>query len=298
MRFADCKFSFVKHYKIFFAISIIFLLIGIGSMIVKGFNLGIDYTGGSLMDVQFNKPVTVTQVRETLKKHDLGNAIIQLESADAQVSEAKGVLIRTSIINDETRREVMSDLTKDLGEYKVNRVENVGATVGGELIQQAVLAIVISWVLMIIYITIRFQFKSAIAAIIALVIDVLVTVSYFSLLHLEIDSTFVAALLTVVGYSINGTIVIFDRIRENLKMHRRSETMTDLVDHSIWATMTRTMYTNGTSIFAVLAIFVFGGETIHNFSFAMLVGFCSGCYTSIFLSGPLWLLLSGHKAGE
>ena len=113
MRFADCKFSFVKHYKIFFAISIIFLLIGIGSMIVKGFNLGIDYTGGSLMDVQFNKPVTVTQVRETLKKHDLGNAIIQLESADAQVSEAKGVLIRTSIINDETRREVMSDLTKE-----------------------------------------------------------------------------------------------------------------------------------------------------------------------------------------
>ena len=298
MRLADCKFSFVKHYKIFFAISIIFLLIGIGSMIVKGFNLGIDYTGGSLMDVQFNKPVTVTQVRETLKKHDLGNAIIQLESADAAVEQAEGVLIRTQVINDEDRQAVMSEFKEKLGDYEINRVENVGATVGGELIQQAVLAIVISWILMIIYITVRFQFKFAIAAIVALVIDVLVTVSYFSLLHLEIDSTFVAALLTVVGYSINGTIVIFDRIRENLKMHRRSETMTDLVDHSIWATMTRTMYTNGTSIFAVLAIFLFGGETIHNFSFAMLVGFCSGCYTSIFLSGPLWLFLSGHKAGE
>jgi preprotein translocase subunit SecF len=112
----------------------------------------------------------------------------------------------------------MADFTKDLGEYKINRVENVGATVGGELIQQAILAIVISWILMIIYITVRFQFKFALAAIIALIIDVLVTVSYFSLLHLEIDSTFVAALLTVVGYSINGTIVIFDRIRENLKI--------------------------------------------------------------------------------
>jgi preprotein translocase subunit SecF len=218
MRLADCKFSFVKHYKIFFSLTIIFLIVGIASMFVRGFNLGIDYTGGSLLDLQFAKPVTVTQVREVLKKHDLGNAIIQLESADAQVQEAKGVLIRTQIISDDNRKLVMADFTKDLGEYQINRVENVGATVGGELIQQAILAIVISWILMIIYITVRFQFKFALAAIIALIIDVLVTVSYFSLLHLEIDSTFVAALLTVVGYSINGTIVIFDRIRENLKL--------------------------------------------------------------------------------
>jgi preprotein translocase subunit SecF len=298
MRLADCKFSFVKHYKIFFSLTIIFLIVGIASMFVRGFNLGIDYTGGSLLDLQFAKPVSVTQVREVLKKHDLGNAIIQLESADAQVQEAKGVLIRTQIISDENRKLVMADFTKDLGEYQINRVENVGATVGGELIQQAILAIVISWILMIIYITVRFQFKFALAAIIALIIDVLVTVSYFSLLHLEIDSTFVAALLTVVGYSINGTIVIFDRIRENLKLHRRSESLTDMIDRCIWATMTRTLYTNGTSIFAVVAIFLVGGDTIHNFSFAMLVGFCSGCYTSIFLSGPLWLFLSGHKAGE
>ncbi len=298
MKIADCKFSFVKHYKIFFTLTILFLVVGIGSMFIKGFNLGIDYTGGSLMDLQFTEPVSVNQVREVLKKHDLGNAVIQLESADVNVEKANGVLIRTTIITDSTRQEIMSDFTKDVGEYKISRVENVGATVGGELIRQAVLAIIISWILMIIYITIRFQFKFALAAIIALAIDVLVTISYFSMLHLEIDSTFVAALLTVVGYSINGTIVIFDRIRENLKMHRRSETMTSLIDHSIWSTMTRTIYTNGTSIFAVAAIFVFGGETIHNFSFAMLVGFASGCYTSIFLSGPLWLFLTGRKAGE
>ena len=119
----------------------------------------------------------------------------------------------------------------------------------------------------------------------------MVTLSYFSLLHLEIDSSFVAALLTVVGYSVNGTIVIFDRIRENLHTHRRNESMEDMVDNSIWQTMTRSIYTTLTTLFAVVAIFLFGGETIHNFSFAMLVGFSSGFYTSTFLSGTMWLFL-------
>lgn len=290
-------FSIVKNYKIFFSITIIFLIIGIGSMLVRGFNLGIDFTGGSIMDLSFNKPVTVAEVRDVLKEHNLGNSIIQLESKDGAQS-AQGVLIRTVVIDDGVRREVMSDLKGKLGDFQIQRVEQVGATIGGELIQQAVMAIVLSWVLMIGYITMRFEFKFAIAAIIALIIDVLVTLSYFSLFHMEMDSSFVAALLTVVGYSINGTIVIFDRIRENLKIHRRSESLSDMIDNSIWQTMTRTCYTVGTSLFAVVAIFLWGGETIRNFSFAMLVGFGSGAYTSIFLAGPLWLFLRGKKAGE
>lgn len=290
-------FSIVKNYKIFFSITIIFLLIGIGSMLFRGFNLGIDFTGGSIMDLYFNKPVTVAEVRDVLKEHDLGNSIIQLESSDGAQS-AQGVLIRTVVIDDSVRRAVMDDLKNKLGDFQIQRVEQVGATIGGELIQQAVMAIVLSWVLMIGYITMRFEFKFAVAAIIALIIDVMVTLSYFSLFHMEMDSSFVAALLTVVGYSINGTIVIFDRIRENLKIHRRSESLSDMVDNSIWQTMTRTCYTVGTSLFAVVAIFLWGGETIRNFSFAMLVGFGSGAYTSIFLAGPLWLFLRGKKAGE
>lgn len=290
-------FSIVKNYKIFFSITIIFLIIGIGSMLVRGFNLGIDFTGGSIMDLSFNRPVTVAEVRDVLKEHNLGNSIIQLESKDGAQS-AQGVLIRTVVIDDGVRREVMNDLKGKLGDFQIQRVEQVGATIGGELIQQAVMAIVLSWVLMIGYITMRFEFKFAIAAIIALIIDVLVTLSYFSLFHMEMDSSFVAALLTVVGYSINGTIVIFDRIRENLKIHRRSESLSDMIDNSIWQTMTRTCYTVGTSLFAVVAIFLWGGETIRNFSFAMLVGFGSGAYTSIFLAGPLWLFLRGKKAGE
>lgn len=160
------------------------------------------------------------------------------------------------------------------------------------------MAIMLSWVLMIIYITLRFEFKFAIAAIIALIIDVSVTLSWFSFLRVEMDSSFVAALLTVVGYSINGTIVVFDRIRENLKSHRRNELLSDMIDNSIWQTMTRSIYTVGTSLFAIVSIYLFGGETIHNFSFAMLVGFTSGAYTSTFLAGPLWLFLRGKKAGQ
>lgn len=291
------KFSIVRNYKIFFSITIIFLIIGFGSMIFKGFNLGIDFTGGSIMDLKFNKAVTVSEVRGVLKEHKLGNAIIQLENADGGTS-AEGVLIRTGVIDDEQRRVVMDDLQSKLGQFDINRVENVGATVGSELIQQAVMAIVLSWVLMIAYISMRFEFKFAIAAIIALIIDVSVTLSYFSLFHMELDSSFVAALLTVVGYSVNGTIVIFDRIRENLKIHRRSESMADMIDNSIWQTMGRSIYTVGTSLFAVVAIFLWGGETIHNFAFAMLIGFSSGAYTSTLLAGPLWLFLRGKKVTD
>ena len=292
------NFSIVKNWKIFFAITIIGLMIGYGSMIFRGFNLGIDFTGGSIMDLKFEKAVQVAQVREVLGKHNLGGAIIQLESNDSSATSSQGVLIRTPVIADNDRTAVMQDMEKALGKFDIRRVENVGATIGGELIQQAAIAIFLSWVLMIIYITIRFQLNFALAAIIALIIDVSVTLSWFSLLQLEIDSTFVAALLTVVGYSVNGTIVIFDRIRENLKVPRRSETVTDMIDNSIKSTLTRTVYTTITTLFAIVAIFLFGGETIHNFSFAMLVGCCSGAYTSILLAGTIWLFLQHKKAGE
>lgn len=289
-------FSIVKNYKIFFSITIIFLLIGFGSIVTRGFNLGIDFTGGSIVDLTFENPVNVGQVRDVLKEHDMGNSIIQLENSDGK-TEANSVLIRTGVVEDTELRATMNDLQSKLGNYQIQRVEQVGATIGSELVQQAAMAIVLSWVLMIAYITFRFEFKFAIAAIIALIIDVLVVLSYFSLFQMEMDSSFVAALLTVVGYSVNGTIVIFDRIRENLKIHRRSESLGEMVDNSIWQCMTRTIYTVATSLFAIVSIFLFGGETIHNFSFAMLVGFASGAYTSIFLAGPMWMFLKNKKIG-
>ena len=173
-------FSIVKNYKIFFSITIIFLLIGFGSIVTRGFNLGIDFTGGSIVDLTFENPVNVAQVRDVLKEHDMGNSIIQLENSDGK-AEANSVLIRTGDVEDTELRATMNDLQSKLGNYQIQRVEQVGATIGSELVQQAAMAIVLSWVLMIAYITFRFEFKFAIAAIIALIIDVLVVLSYFSL---------------------------------------------------------------------------------------------------------------------
>ena len=282
-------FSISKHFKIFISITLTILAIGVGSMIMKGFNLGIDFKGGNIIDITFEKAVTVSDIRNVLDKHDLGSSIIQLSTLDDSTS-SKSVLIRTGIIEDDVRQDTLADLKSQIGEYNVNRVENVGATVGSELVRQAIIAIVVSWILMILYITMRFEVRFAIAAVLSLVIDILMVVSWFSLFQWEIDSSFVAALLTVVGFSINGTIVIFDRIRENLKGHRPSESLAELVDNSINQCMTRTLYTNFTVLFTVGAIIIFGGETIRNFAYAMFIGFSSGVYTSILLAGPMWKL--------
>ena len=282
-------FSIVKNYKIFFSITIIFLLIGFGSIVTRGFNLGIDFTGGSIVDLTFENPVNVAQVRDVLKEHDMGNSIIQLENSDGK-TEANSVLNRTGVVEDTELRATMNDLQSKLGNYQIQRVEQVGATIGSELVQQAAMAIVLSWVLMIAYITFRFEFKFAIAAIIALIIDVLVVLSYFSLFQMEMDSSFVAALLTVVGYSVNGTIVIFDRIRENLKLHfRKNGDIVELVNTSIYQTMTRSIYTVSTVLFATFALYFFGGDTTKDFAFALLIGFFCGAYTSIFIASPLWV---------
>ena len=280
-------FSISKHFKIFISITLTILAVGVGSMFMRGFNLGIDFKGGNIVDITFDKPVTVSDVRNVLDKHDLGSSIIQLATSDDS-SSSKSVLIRTGIIEDNVRQDTLADLKSQLGEYTVNRVENVGATVGSELVRQAIIAIVVSWILMILYITMRFEVRFAVAAVLALVIDVMMVISWFSFFQWEIDSSFVAALLTVVGFSINGTIVIFDRIRENLKGHRPSESLADLVDNSINQCMTRTLYTNFTVLFTVGAIIVFGGETIRNFAYAMFIGFSSGVYTSILLAGSMW----------
>ena len=280
-------FSISKHFKIFISVTLTILAIGVGSMIMKGFNLGIDFKGGNIIDITFDKAVTVSDIRNVLDKHDLGSSIIQLATNDDSTS-SKSVLIRTGIIGDDVRQDTLTDLKKQIGEYNVNRVENVGATVGSELVKQAIIAIIVSWILMILYITMRFEVRFAIAAVLSLVIDVMMVVSWFSFFQWEIDSSFVAALLPVVGFSINGTIVIFDRIRENLKGHRPSESLAELVDNSINQCMTRTLYTNFTVLFTVGAIIIFGGETIRNFAYAMFIGFSSGVYTSILLAGPMW----------
>ncbi|MDU4960649.1 MAG: protein translocase subunit SecF [Sporomusaceae bacterium] len=285
------KFSFpiIKRTKLWFLISALLIIPGLVSMAVQGFNLGIDFTGGTLFDLRFAQPVSVVQVREALQTINLEQSTIQLATS-ADSDKSTSVLIRTRILSDDERRDAVETLQNRLGQADVLRNEHVGATIGGELARNAVYALLASMIMMIIYITYRFEFKFAIAGIEALVHDVLVVCGFFSIFQIEIDGTFVAALLTIIGYSINDTIVIFDRIRENLKMQRREESLDELVDRSIWQTMTRSIYTVLTVLFTTLSLYVFGGESTKNFALAMLVGIASGSYSTIFNASPLWVV--------
>lgn len=282
------KFDIIGKRYWWFALSAIIMIPGLISMAVQGFNFGIDFTGGTLIDVKFEQPVTVQQVREVLKDYQLDGSTIQLASDD-KTDVSQNVFIRSRVLQDDEQKAVMDDFGQKLGAYELLRTEKVGATIGSELTQQAVLALVVASLLIIGYISYRFEFKFAVSAVGAMLHDVLIVLGLFSLLHREVDSTFVAAILTIVGYSINDTIVIFDRIRENLKTHRKSESFQELVDRSIWQTMTRSIYTVLTVLFATASLFFFGGESTKNFSLALLIGFTSGAYSSIFNASPIWV---------
>lgn len=282
------KFDIIGRSKLWFAMSGLIILIGLFSMVTRGFNLGIDFAGGTILDLRFEQAVTVSSVREALKEQGLENSTIQL-AGEVNGETAQNVFIRTHALEDDQRRAVMADLQNGVGAFEVLRVEKVGAVIGEELTKQALLALFVSSLLMILYITFRFEIRFAVAGVLALLHDVMIVVGVFSFFQLEIDMNFVAAILTIIGYSINDTIVIFDRIRENMKTHRRSESILEMVDRSIWQTMTRSLYTIMTVLFATAALYWFGGDTTKNFSLALLIGFICGCYSSIFIASPIWV---------
>ena len=288
------KFDISGHRTWWFLLSSIIIIAGIVCMVVRGFNFGIDFTGGTIIDLKFDQPVTIADVRTSLGKYGLDGSTIQLSGAQSDVTASEDVMIRTTDLEEDQRKEIMATLKDDVGSYTVLREEKVGATIGGELITNAVEALLISWVLIIAYVAYRFEWKFGVAAVLALVHDILIVLGVFALTQRQIDSSFIAALLTIVGYSINDTIVIFDRIRENLKLHfRRGGDIDVLVNTSIYQTLTRSLYTVFTVMFTTLALYFFGGETTKDFAFALLVGFGSGCYSSIFIASPLWVTFRG-----
>ncbi len=293
------KFDIVGRRRIWFALSALFIVAGLISMAVRGFNFGIDFTGGTIIDLKFAKPVTVAQVRTSLQKYDLAGSTIQLSGEASGIEAAEAVMIRTVDLEEEQRKAVMASLRDDVGDYQVLREEKVGAVIGSELILNAVMALVISWFFIILYVAYRFEFRFGFAAVLALIHDILVVLAVFSFTGRQIDSSFVAALLTIVGYSINDTIVIFDRIRENLKLHfRRGGDVDELVNRSIYQTLTRSLYTVFTVLFTTFALYFFGGETTKDFAFALLIGFASGCYSSIFVAGPLWIFFRNRAEAK
>ena len=234
--------------------------------------------------------MTLQEVRSSLAKYDLDGSTIQFAGAEAGIDASENVMIRTIDLEENQRKEVMASLTQDVGPYTVLREEKVGATIGGELITNAVLALVISWALIILYVAYRFEWRFGVSAV--LIHDIIIVMAVFSFTQRQIDSSFIAALLTIVGYSINDTIVIFDRIRENLKLHfRRGGDVNELVNRSIYQTLTRSLYTVFTVLFTTFALYWFGGETTKDFAFALLIGFAVGCYSSIFIASQLWIEL-------
>ncbi len=281
--------------KVWFTIMIVAMLLSFGSMLVRGFNLGIDFTGGTILDLKFSRAVSVEEVRNVLQEFSLENSTIQLAGKDVK-DTSQNVVIRTYPIEDEQlRQNIMKSMNDKIAPFEVLRMEKVGATVGDELTRQAALSLVISWALMIAYVAYRFEINFAISGIVCLMQDVILVLGIFSFLQIEIDSSFIAALLTVVGYSINGTIVIFDRIRENLRSYRKSDGLVKLIDDSINQTMTRSIYTVSTVLFATVSVYLFGGATLKHFTLAMTIGFVSGTITSIFLAGSMWLMLRTRK---
>lgn len=291
------KFDIIGKTKLWFIISLLVIIPGIFCLATRGLNFGIDFTGGTIIDLEFSRPVTIAEVRGTLAKFDLEGATIQLSGAASDVTSSSDVMIRTVDMDDDQRREVLETLKNDIADYTLMREEKVGATIGGELITNAITALLVSWVLIICYVALRFEWRFGVAAVLGIMHDILIVLAVFSFTGCPVDSSFIAALLTIVGYSINDTIVIFDRIRENLRLHfRRGDSIAKLVNTSIFQTLTRSLYTVFTVLFTTAALYFFGGDTTKDFSFALLVGFGVGCYSSIFIASPLWVVL--HKMGD
>jgi preprotein translocase subunit SecF len=277
------EFDFMGKKQTAISLSAVLILIGIVSVIIHGgLKYGIDFAGGTLVQLKFENPPAIEEIRDGLKTIGLGDSTIQ------EFGSKNHILIRVQR-SEEKLEEVGTRVKNSLaGKFNseaivVERVEMVGPKVGRDLREKAVLSIIYAIIGIVIYISWRFEFQYAIAAIIALIHDVLVTMGAFSLYDKEFTLVVVAAFLTIIGYSLNDTIVVFDRIREN--MRRKGKTpLVEVINNSINQTLSRTILTSGTTLLVVVALFFLGGEIIHDFSFALLIGVIVGTYSSVFIA--------------
>ena len=279
--------KFVSKRKKFYQISAAIILIGIISLLFQGLNYGIDFAGGTLIQIDFEQNASITDIRDVLGEMNLAGSTIQSLSGNEFV-------IRTDQTALQQREEILETLKNRIGAFEVLKVEMVGPVIGESLKRLAVFAIIFAFIGIILYITVRFEFKYAITSIIALGHDVLIALAILSVLQKEISIPIIAAILTIVGYSLNNTIVIFDRLRENLKLKSRP-ILEETIDLSINQSLTRTVNTALTTLLPVLALYFFGG-TLSDFAFVLLIGIVVGTYSSICMAGPL--LLELKKRGK
>ena len=284
----------IKHSKKWITLSAISFIILLGMFLIKGLNYGIDFTGGSLIQLNYANTITLSDINKELD--EVAVEIPQLSSTarKVQVSQSdNNVIIRTAEMSDKDTEKLLTDL-QVLGEYKLERAEKVGATIGEELKTSAVYALTIGGILIVLYITMRYEFKFAIAGILTLLHDVTAALGVIALLGYEVDTPFIAAILTILGYSINDTIIIYDRIRESLR--KKSDlTFGEVLNRSLNQVLVRSINTSITTLLALVAILVFGGASLRTFTTTLLVGIGVGTYSSIYISTPLVYLFEKKR---
>ncbi len=290
------RINVVDNVKKWLGISAIVVTVALVGLLFKGLNYGIDFTGGNLYQVNFEKEVNLNEVNTYLDGLSSTYAEVDANSRKVQVSNGGVVIIRTPEMTEEAKNAFLDDLT-GLGKYDLERSDKVGATVGEELKTSAVYALLIGGALIVLYITLRFEFKFAVAAITALLHDIIISVGAIALLGYEVNTPFIAAVLTLLGYSINDTIVVFDRIRETVR-RKNSGSLGECIDKSINQVMTRSINTSLTTFLAVVAILIFGGDSLKTFITTLLFGVIAGTYSSIFVASPVVYLLEKGKKEE
>ncbi|RMG92901.1 MAG: protein translocase subunit SecF [Candidatus Dadabacteria bacterium] len=291
------NYDFLGKRKIWFGVSLAVILLGLASLVVRGGpRYGIDFAGGTLIQVQFHKPVKAGEIRSALADVIQGQVVVQ------SFGEEDEYIIQTEQSSGELEglaKQVHDALAQKLGDdtVEIRRVEMVGPKVGKDLREKGLLAVLFSLGAILLYIWWRFELRFGFGAVAALFHDVLITIGAFSLFNKQFDLTTVAALLTIVGYSLNDTIVVFDRIRENIKRAGGKGDLEALMNRSVNETLSRTLLTSLTTLLVVVALFVFGGGVIHDFAFALLVGIVVGTYSSIYIASPVVLALEKRAGG-
>ncbi|ABA58807.1 protein translocase subunit secF [Nitrosococcus oceani ATCC 19707] len=290
----NLRIDFMGKRRLAFAFSLALLLISISSLIFQGLSFGIDFTGGTLLEVGYEQPVELSDVRQNLEEAGFGGAIVQ------HFGTTRDVLIRLAPEAERSSAEVSEEILATLQKSRDNpatmrRVEFVGPKVGKDLTEQGGLAVLYALIGILIYVALRFEYRLAIGSVVALIHDVIIVLGLFSLLHFEFDLTVLAAILAVIGYSLNDTIVVSDRIRENFRKIRKG-TAKQIINTSINQTLSRTIMTSLTTLLVLFALFLFGGETIHSFSTALIAGIVVGTYSSIYVATPMALALGISKA--
>lgn len=289
------QIGIVKNTKKFLGLSVVLVVLSLGVIFTKGLNYGIDFSGGSLTQIKYDKTVSLNEVNSVLDK--VAKSVPQLagNSRKVQVSEGNTVIIRTQELS-EDQKETLLESLGTIGKYNIDKVEKVGASIGKELKSSAVYSLLIGSVLIVAYITVRFEFVFSLGAIIALIHDLIIAIGVISLLGYEVDTPFIAAVLTILGYSINDTIVVFDRIRENIKRKTKKKlTFEEILDKSINQVMVRSINTSVTTLFAIIAILVFGGDSLRTFIVTLLIGILAGTYSSVFIATPIVYLLDKNR---